>query len=145
MAAFLKVIYTFAEKGMHTNYLYYLFAAAALLATAGCQQSGAKTTIQTVTINQDNPPAWLAQKIAAFQADKPANPPIKIYRYQYQNQPVYYVTSRCCDIPSQLFSVEGQQLCQPDGGYTGKGDGKCTDFFETRTNETLIWEDTRNR
>ena len=88
-------------------------------------------------------PAWLAQRIEEFKQDKPANPPVKIYRYLYRNSQVYYITSRCCDIPSSLFDVEGQQLCQPDGGYTGKGDGKCADFFTKRTDEKLIWEDLR--
>ena len=131
---------------MHANFLNLpAFVLMALLFTTACRQNPTKTNTQTVTIYQDNPPAWLTQKIAVFQADRPANPPIKIYQYTYRGQSVYYETSRCCDIPGQVFSVEGQQLCQPDGGYTGKGDGKCTDFFETRTNETLIWEDTRNR
>ena len=32
---------------------------------------------------------------------------------------------------------------EPDGGITGRGDGKCTDFFQTRTDERLWWADTR--
>lgn len=88
-------------------------------------------------------PSWLRQMIWQFEDEKPANPPVKIYRYRYQNQFVYFITGRCCDIPGQVFNVEGQQLCQPDGGITGRGDGKCADFFETRTDEKLIWEDLR--
>lgn len=86
---------------------------------------------------------WLSQKIQQLQQDKPANPPAKIYRYTYNNQEVYYLTSRCCDIPGQLYDREGNILCEPDGGITGRGDGRCPDFFEKRTNETLIWEDKR--
>ncbi|MFT5791167.1 MAG: hypothetical protein ACI9LI_000499, partial [Saprospiraceae bacterium] len=29
--------------------------------------------------------------------------------------------------------------------FTGKGDGKCADFFDARTNEKLIWEDERKQ
>jgi hypothetical protein len=36
-------------------------------------------------------------------------------------------------------------MCAPDGGFTGKGDGKCTYFFDARTNEKLIWEDERKQ
>jgi hypothetical protein len=88
-------------------------------------------------------PAWLQTKISEFQKDKPANPPIKIYSYLYHSQQVYYIPSRCCDIPGAVYTLQGQQLCQPDGGITGRGDGKCADFFEARTNEKLIWEDLR--
>ena len=130
---------------MHTYFLKLLFTAAALLALVACQQNGAKSKTQTVTIHQDNAPAWLMQKVAEFQAAEPANPPVKIYRYQYQNQQVYYITGRSGDIPSELYTTDGKQLCQPDGGITGRGDGRCPDFVETRTAETLIWEDTRSR
>ena len=88
---------------------------------------------------------WLTELISQLQNEAPANPPAKIYRYTYNNQEVYYLTGRCCDIPSKLFDKDGNQLCQPDGGFTGKGDGRCTDFLEKRTNETLIWEDKRER
>ncbi|MFC5270957.1 DUF6970 domain-containing protein [Adhaeribacter terreus] len=100
-------------------------------------------TVSDVKTHDAGMPAWLKEKIAAFEKDKPANPPVKIYSYQYQNQQVYFITGRCCDIPSEVYSVEGQQLCQPDGGYTGRGDGKCADFFTNRSEEKLIWEDLR--
>ncbi|NEM96384.1 DUF6970 domain-containing protein [Pontibacter burrus] len=88
---------------------------------------------------------WLSDLIQQLKQDAPANPPAKIYRYSYNNQEVYYLTSRCCDIPSKLFDAQGNQLCEPDGGITGRGDGRCTDFFEKRQHETLIWEDKRER
>lgn len=88
-------------------------------------------------------PAWLQAKTTEFEKAKPTNPPIKIYHYQYHNQPVYFITGRCCDVPSEVYDATGKQLCQPDGGITGRGDGKCPDFFETRTEEKLIWEDLR--
>jgi hypothetical protein len=86
---------------------------------------------------------WLTTLIQQLQEEKPANPPARIYRYIYNNQEVYYLMGRCCDIPSKLFNLKGEVICAPDGGITGKGDGKCPDFFEKRTNETLIWEDKR--
>jgi len=88
---------------------------------------------------------WLSDLIQQLEQDAPANPPAKIYRYSYNNQEVYYLAGRCCDIPSKLFDKDGNQLCEPDGGITGRGDGRCTDFFEKRQNETLIWEDKRER
>ncbi|MBR0570067.1 hypothetical protein KB205_05540 [Microvirga sp. STS03] len=91
-----------------------------------------------------NPQApWLTNLIQQLEQEAPANPPAKIYRYTYNNLEVYYLTGRCCDIPSKLFDKDGNQLCAPDGGITGKGDGRCPDFFEKRTNATIIWEDKR--
>ncbi|WP_018476348.1 DUF6970 domain-containing protein [Pontibacter roseus] len=87
--------------------------------------------------------AWLSDLIRELEEEQPANPPVKVYRYNYNDQEVYYLSGRCCDIPSKLYDVNGNLLCEPDGGITGKGDGRCPDFLETRTNETLIWEDKR--
>ncbi|TPE45637.1 hypothetical protein FJM65_05810 [Pontibacter mangrovi] len=81
--------------------------------------------------------------IGELKQEEPANPPATIYRYTYRGQEVYFLTGRCCDVPSQLFDAEGNVLCEPDGGITGRGDGRCTDFFEQRQNETIIWEDKR--
>lgn len=88
---------------------------------------------------------WLNKLIQELEAEKPANPPAKIYRYTYNDQEVYYLTGRCCDIPSKLYDAQGKVLCEPDGGITGRGDGRCPDFFEKRQNETLIWDDKRER
>jgi hypothetical protein len=124
--------------------LFFAFPAALLLS---CHQQAATSKTGNVTAQAGKAttekPAWLQQRIAEIQQDKPANPPIKIYSYQYKGQLVYFITSRCCDIPSEVYTVQGQQLCQPDGGFTGKGDGKCPDYFQTHTAEKLIWEDLR--
>ena len=107
-----------------------------------CNQPAASSKNDTVSQGKTIP-EWLQARIAEFEKDKPANPPVKIYSYSYKGQTVYFITSRCCDIPSEVYSVEGQQLCQPDGGFSGKGDMKCVDFFDARTNEKLVWEDLR--
>ena len=125
----------------------YLFLLICLSFLAACQRSVASqngSTSEAKTTVSGQIPDWLQAQITSFQQAKPANPPVKIYRYRYNGQQVYYITGRCCDIPSSVFSVEGQQLCQPDGGITGRGDGKCAGFFETRTEEKLVWEDLRN-
>jgi hypothetical protein len=94
-------------------------------------------------MGREENPEWLNEQIQEFKHEKPTNPPVKIYRYSFQGQEVYYVTGYCCDVPGKVFSKEGKQLCEPDGGITGRGDGKCPDFFNSRTNEKLIWEDLR--
>lgn len=119
-----------------------LFAAA----LHGCQtqeQAGAATT--ETTQEPTAPTGWLSEMIRELEQQDVANPPAQVYRYTYGGQEVYYLTSRCCDIPSQVYDLDGNLLCEPEGGITGNGDGRCPDFLETRTNETLIWEDKREQ
>ena len=71
------------------------------------------------------------------------NPPAKIFTYTYNGKTVYYLPSRCCDIPSVLLDEQCNTICSPDGGLSGMGDGKCADFFTKRSNEKLIWQDDR--
>jgi hypothetical protein len=88
-------------------------------------------------------PKCIAKKINKIASEETANPPASVYRYQYKGKTVYYFPPRCCDIPSELYDGDCNFICSPDGGFTGRGDGKCPDFFTTRTDETLIWEDKR--
>ena len=71
------------------------------------------------------------------------NPPAKIYRYLWRRKTVYYFTSYCCDIPSDLFDSTCALICHPDGGFSGTGDGNCVNFITEKTNETLVWQDNR--
>jgi hypothetical protein len=83
------------------------------------------------------------RKIDEILEEEAWNPPAKIYSFMYNGQMVYYVPPRCCDIPSTLYDENCNIICYPDGGFTGGGDGRCNDFFDSRTDEKLIWEDTR--
>jgi hypothetical protein len=91
-----------------------------------------------------NAPDCMQSKIDEILAGKVWNPPAKIYQYTYNGQKVFYFPPRCCDIPSILFDKNCNVLCNPDGGYSGGGDGRCPSFFSTRTNEKLILEDKRH-
>ena len=82
-------------------------------------------------------------KIAAFQEEPLANPPIEIYQYSYYEEVVYFVSAPCCDMYNTLYDENCNIICYPSGGITGEGDGRCKDFFETRSNEKLIWKDDR--
>jgi hypothetical protein len=89
------------------------------------------------------PPECLQAKIHEISSEDVWNPPAKIYSYAYNGQTVYFIPQHCCDIPSQLYDANCNLLCNPDGGFTAGGDGKCPDFFSTRTDEKLLWEDPR--
>ncbi|HEX6535209.1 MAG TPA: hypothetical protein VF041_11455 [Gemmatimonadaceae bacterium] len=72
-----------------------------------------------------------------------ANPPASVVRYKYHGADVYYLPPRCCDVPGVLYDSAGAVVCLPDGGITGKGDGRCNDFSAVRRDEVVIWRDRR--
>ena len=90
-------------------------------------------------------PEWIEDLILQFKNEPVGNPPKSIWRYSYNDQTVYYVPTQCCDQYSTLYDENGNILGAPDGGITGGGDGKITDFFTERSNEKLIWKDNRER
>ena len=89
--------------------------------------------------------AWLSDLIAKFEAAPVANPPHRIVRFRYRDQMVYYVPPSCCDRPSILYDAKGEVMCAPDGGMTGRGDGRCADFHQKKSDESLVWSDPRTR
>ena len=104
---------------------------------------------QTVNPQPQSPqienPQWVNQLIEKYKAEPVGNPPQSIWRYEYQGQVVYYVPAQCCDMYSTLYAADGNVICAPNGGFDGKGDGRCEDFLSQRTQEQLIWQDPRKR
>lgn len=88
-------------------------------------------------------PICIIKKIKKIKSAEIRNPPAKVWRYEFKGQIVYYITAYCCDIPSELYDSDCNFICSPDGGITGNGDNKCPDFFNSRTKEVLVWEDSR--
>lgn len=88
-------------------------------------------------------PLWLRNRIQRILATRKRNPIIRITRYQYDGAAVYYESAPCCDQQSTLYTLDGKVLCHPEGGITGKGDGRCSNFSTRRTNEQLVWQDPR--
>jgi hypothetical protein len=88
-------------------------------------------------------PDGLRVMIANLEREPVANPPLWVAQYDYKGQVVYYIPPRCCDIMGALVTSDGKTICSPDGGMTGRGDGRCPDFFVERRNEKIIWRDPR--
>jgi hypothetical protein len=105
---------------------------AVIILLTGCSQSP-----------QSGNPDWVDQLIKKIESEPVGNPPQSIWRYEFNSQVVYYVPAQCCDMYSTLYDATGNVICAPDGGLTGKGDGRCTDFYTHRTNEQLVWQDPR--
>lgn len=90
-------------------------------------------------------PEWVRDLVARLQSEPVANPPAFLIRFDHAGKSYYYLPPRCCDIPSTLFDSEGNVMCVPDGGITGRGDGRCPDFVREPKNGVKIWEDPRSR
>lgn len=88
-------------------------------------------------------PPFVTALVEQYRAGPMDNTPQSIWRYTYENRDVYYVPPVCCDVPSMLYDGDGNVLCSPDGGITGRGDGRCADFSTQRSNGVAIWTDLR--
>ena len=85
-------------------------------------------------------PACLQERIEALAKDPSEGSPVKVTLYTWQAQKVYYVVSPCCDKFNMVLDRQCQILGYPDGGYTGRGDGKMPDFFKEATDPKVVWE-----
>ena len=94
-------------------------------------------------ITEDKLPKCVQALIVKFLEEEKQNPPRKIIRYQYKNKTVYYVPPICCDQYSDLYDANCNLMGHPDGGITGKGDGKFSEFSKLATNENVVWKDKR--
>jgi hypothetical protein len=91
----------------------------------------------------ESQPIWLKNKISQFESERVSNPPRQIYKTTYQGKTVYYIPPICCDIYSDLYNASGNLICHPDGGITGRGDQRCTDFINTPDSKKILWQDKR--
>ncbi len=110
--------------------------------TQTANQKPDKPIEQTIPVEEKSA-SCIVELIAVFEKEEKQNPPGKIYSYTYRGKTVYYVTPPCCDFFSDLYNSDCVLMGHPDGGITGKGDGKFSDFEKTKSNEKLIWEDKR--
>ena len=89
-------------------------------------------------------PACIQTMITEYANRELQNPSGKLYEYDYQGKKVYLFVPPCCDQISKLYDSDCNLLCQ-SGGITGRADSVCQDFYATRQNEKLIWEDIRQK
>ncbi len=92
-------------------------------------------------------PKWLQRLITRLQSEPVRNPPAKIIRYTNARRSYYYIPPAAGDQFSALYNSVGREICAPDGGITGAGDGKCPAFvprmLNSRTPGEIVWQDAR--
>jgi hypothetical protein len=84
-------------------------------------------------------PACMKNKIDSFKLKEPHERPQRVVEYVYKAKKVYLVVMPCCDFFNEVYDDKCIYLGAPDGGFTGKGDGKIPDFYEAATSEKLVW------
>ena len=95
-----------------------------------------------------NLPPFLQQLIEEYETASEERFPLEIWRYEYEGESVFYIPlSRvlCCDLFSVLYNAKGEVICRPDGGFTGRGDGRCPDFDRRASEGVLVWGPQRER
>jgi len=93
--------------------------------------------------NKNVLPVCVQHKIDSIKAEPKWNPPAEVNEYVYNKRHVFLFTSNCCDQFIVLLGGSCNYICAPSGGYTGKGDGKCSDFYEKAKHVKLVWKDDR--
>lgn len=83
-------------------------------------------------------PVCLQSLIKKMTAE-PNGSPQSVTRYTYKDQTVYYLVSPCCDKYNVVYDSSCNILGYPDGGFTGRGDGKMTNFADDATNKKIVW------
>lgn len=84
-------------------------------------------------------PTCMKKKIDSFKLKEPHERPQRVLEYMYKGKKVYYVVMPCCDFFNEVYDDKCNYLGAPDGGFTGKGDGKIPDFAEAAKNKKLVW------
>ena len=84
-------------------------------------------------------PSCLQAKIDSMILDPNEGSPQSITRYRYHYQTVYYMKAPCCDKYNIVLDSVCNILGYPDGGFTGKGDGKMPGFFKEATDGKVVW------
>jgi len=110
--------------------------------------STAPVTIAESVIQPSNDvsiPICLQQKIDSIKSQPVWNPPAEIHEYEYNGRKMFALSAPCCDFFNTVVDENCNYVCAPSGGFTGRGDGKCTDFFKVGKHIRLVWKDERER
>lgn len=82
----------------------------------------------------------IKNKIDSFKLKEAHERPQRVVEYTYKGKKVYYVVMPCCDFFNEVYDENCKYLGAPDGGFTGRGDGKLPDFAEQAKPGKEIWK-----
>jgi len=84
-------------------------------------------------------PVAIQKRIDSYKKMDKSEQPRSVIEYVYKGKKVYYVNMHCCDFFNEVYDSEGVLIGHPDGGITGRGDGKLPDFNKEKSNERIVW------
>lgn len=124
------------------------------ISLSGCNQKISKkasssvprdsaTTIVSTSEAEQKTPICILKRIESIKNEPVWNPPAEVYEYEYQSKKVYAISADCCDRFTTVVDADCNYVCSPSGGFTGRGDGKCTGFFKEAKQLRLVWKDER--
>ncbi len=85
-------------------------------------------------------PPRMISKLDSIRSNTTDNQPTSVIQYSYRGAAVFYFSAGCCDQFNPVYNSDCEYLGSPDGGITGKGDGKLKDFFQEVTNYKVVWK-----
>ena len=86
-------------------------------------------------------PACIEDAIRKIKGEEPRNPPAEVWKLTVEKATYYYIPPDCCDQFSELYDLNCNLVCSPDGGLTGQGSGNCPPLENAE--RELIWQDDR--
>jgi hypothetical protein len=85
-------------------------------------------------------PTCIKNKIDSFKLKEKHDRPQSVVEYMYKGKKVYYIVMPCCDFFNEVYDGNCRYLGAPDGGFTGKGDGKLPEFTTEAKPGKEIWK-----
>lgn len=85
-------------------------------------------------------PTCIKNKIDSFKLKEAHEQPQSVVEYMYKGKKVYHIIMPCCDFFNEVYDENCLYLGAPNGGFTGKGDGKIPDFDAEAKPGKTIWK-----
>jgi hypothetical protein len=117
-----------------------LILALPMLAATDCGKKKTSSAAGVNSTGKDSILPCLRRMIDSAANEMPPTIPVQIDEYLHAGKTVYYVTADCCDFYNVVYDTDCKYICAPGGGFTGRGDGKCPDFFKEATLVRTIWK-----
>ena len=76
---------------------------------------------------KDSIPACVQRMIDSGRKEIP-DAPVQVDEYIFKGKKTFLFTAQCCDQFNMLYDDSCKAICAPSGGFTGRGDLRCTDF-----------------
>jgi hypothetical protein len=83
----------------------------------------------------------ISSVIDSIKKEPVRNPPASVWSFEHEGKTFFYIPPYCCDNFGVIYDTQCNVLCHPDGGFSGRGDGKCEGI--DLSNKVLIWKDDR--